>query len=170
MDAISVISLDFTRGNNISLVEKYGFPKNKTIGAGIVDGRNVWKVIPSKVKPIIEKHLTVFENIRIQPSSTLQFVPWDLSCEKELLAHQAGQELSFGIQKLAEVALLAKVVQGQATLDAHETAWRKYKDALAMDTTVMDRINALTKKDFSHEEPYELFFNMAALTPPPQQI
>lgn len=157
MDEISVVSLDFTRGNNLELIEAYGFPSNKTLGVGIVDGRNVWKVDPSKIVPIIQKLLTKANSIRIQPSSSLQFIPWDLSCEKGLLGHQAGQVLSFSIQKLAEVALVAKVLEGQATLDAHESAWQTYRTALAMDKSVTERVDALTTRDFSRDEPYEVF-------------
>ena len=156
VDEISVISLDFTRGENIDLVEKFGFPSNKTLGVGIIDGRNVWKVDPAVAEAILKKLSAKTATIRIQPSSSLQFIPWDLSCEKDILAHTAGQVLSFTVQKIAEISLVAKVVTGAATFDDHKAAWVAYRTALAGDKSVTDRVNNLTEKDFAREEPFEV--------------
>jgi 5-methyltetrahydropteroyltriglutamate--homocysteine methyltransferase len=153
---ISVISLDFTRGENLALVNKFGFPAEKTLGCGIVDGRNVWKVDPSVAEPILSALSSKVQSIRIQPSASLQFIPWDLSCETDILAHPAGQVLSFTIQKISEVALVAKVAKGQATLDDHKAAWAAYRKELAGDKSVVDRVAALTEKDFSREESFEV--------------
>jgi hypothetical protein len=86
----------------------------------------------------------------------LQFIPWDLSCEKDILAHTAGQVLSFTVQKISEISLVAKVATGAATFDAHKSAWAAYRTALACDKSVTDRVNALTEKDFAREEPFEV--------------
>jgi hypothetical protein len=44
-------------------------------------------------------------DIHIQPSSSLQFVPWNLECEQDILAQQPlGSALVFGKQKLKEVS------------------------------------------------------------------
>jgi len=153
---INVISLDFTRGGNLGLVEKFGFPGDKTLGAGIVDGRNVWKVDPSVAEPILKKLSTIVTTIRIQASASLQFIPWDLSCEKDILAHTTGQVLSFSIQKIAEIALVAKFAKGKATLDDHKAAWSAYRTALAGDKSVTKRVNALTEKDFARTEAFEV--------------
>jgi len=84
----------------------------------------------------------------------LQFIPWDLSCEKDIILHTAGQVLSFTVQKIAEVSLVAKVAKGEVTLDAHKAAWAAYRTTLSGDKSVTDRVNALTPKDFVREEPF----------------
>ncbi len=38
------VSLDFTRGDNAGLLAKHGLPKHLTLGAGVVDARNVWQI------------------------------------------------------------------------------------------------------------------------------
>jgi 5-methyltetrahydropteroyltriglutamate--homocysteine methyltransferase len=38
------VSLDFTRGDNLGLLAKHGFPKHLVLGAGVVDARNVWQI------------------------------------------------------------------------------------------------------------------------------
>lgn len=44
------IGLDFIEGKQTrQLIEKYGFPKDKTLFAGVVNGKNIWKCNYKKV-------------------------------------------------------------------------------------------------------------------------
>lgn len=140
LNEVSVISLDFLRGDSLSLVEKFGFPSSKTLGVGIVDGRNVWKVDPSTVEAVLGKLSKKVATIRVQPSAPLQYVPWDLSCEKDILAQSVGKVLSFAIQKISEVDLVAKVAKGEATLADHKAAWSSYRAMLSSDLSIADRV------------------------------
>ena len=39
------IGLDFVRTTeNLMLLNRHGFPSNKVLGAGVVNGRNVWRI------------------------------------------------------------------------------------------------------------------------------
>lgn len=154
---VKVVSLDFTRGDSLSLVKKFGFPKDKILGAGVIDGRSIWKVDPSKTLPVIQE-LTKLHTagLRIQPSSSLQFVPWSLSCEDDLISHTAGSVLAFSTQKLSEVAALCKVAEGASSLllqDA-EKSWTGYCAALSADQSISKRIAGLTEADFARSESY----------------
>src|SRR5690625_1760347 len=40
---VKAIGLDFVHGDSLELLKTYGFPKDKVLAAGIVDGRNVWR-------------------------------------------------------------------------------------------------------------------------------
>ena len=151
-DRVDIVSLDFTRGDNMSLIKKFGFPATKILGAGVIDGRSVWKLMPSKVVDIL-KSLDV-ANVRIQPSSSLQFVPWTLECETELLNHTAGPVLSFGKQKVLELVAVAQ--NDVAFLVDAESKWADYTNALAADMTVANRVAALTKADFSRSVSFSI--------------
>jgi 5-methyltetrahydropteroyltriglutamate--homocysteine methyltransferase len=156
---LSVLSLDFTRGDTLKLIQEFGFPQGKTLGAGIIDARSVWSIDPLVVKPILQAVLPlVGEKIRIQPTASLQFVPWDLSGEKDILVHPAGGVLSFATQKLKEVAIVAEACSGNmAVLDKFEQAWTKYRAvASAPNSAVGQRISKLTEKDFARAESFEL--------------
>ena len=48
---VAAISLDFTRGSNLNLIKQHGFPQDKRLGVGIVDGRNIWQIRTDKVFP-----------------------------------------------------------------------------------------------------------------------
>ena len=150
---IHVISLDFTRGDNRALVKKHGFPKDKIIGAGVVDGRNVWKVDAVKVQDILNDLVAESSNIRIQPSSSLQFVPWDLDCEEALRNHTAGPVLAFSKQKLVEISAIAK--NDKDFFEHAKSCWDEYRKAVSTDKIVADRVAALRPADFSRSEIFE---------------
>src|SRR5690625_3122560 len=54
---VSAIGLDFVHGNSLELLQTYGFPDDKILAAGIVDGRNVWRAD-------LEEKLTILETIQ----------------------------------------------------------------------------------------------------------
>jgi 5-methyltetrahydropteroyltriglutamate--homocysteine methyltransferase len=151
---IDIISLDLTRGDNLSLIKKHGFPASKTLGAGLIDGRNVWKINPDVVGNILKEldNAKVIK-IRIQPSCSLQFVPWNLEGEQHLLSHVAGPVLAFSKQKLAEVVSLAK--NDIAFLEDAKSKWVTYFGAVSSNKSVSDRVASLKSSDFSRQDQFE---------------
>lgn len=155
---VSIISLDFTRGDNLAIVRKFGFPRTKTLGAGVVDGRSVWKVDPANTMPLLKELCSIAGtmNIRIQPSASLQFVPWDLSCETDIATHPAIEVLAFGKEKLQELTTVATAVKsGSFELIEHSKSWTIYRTAVGSDAHVQQRVAALTQSDFCRSEPYQ---------------
>lgn len=153
LPGVDVLSLDFTRGDTMALLRKHGFPSTKVLGAGLVDGRSVWKANPANVQVVLDELRQMgVQNIRIQPSSSLQFVPWDLASETALLSHTAGPVLAFSRQKLAEVEAIAK--NDAAFLQDAASKWAAYSRVLAADKTVANRVASLTEKDFCRAEPF----------------
>ena len=153
---IASISLDFTRGDSLALIKKLGFPQDKTLGAGLIDGRSVWKVDPTVTNPIVEELSKIGCNVRIQPSSSLQFVPWSLSCEPELLEHTVGPVLAFSKQKLSEVVALCNGAKGESSLLLQDAgaAWQTYRAAVSADQKISQKIASLTEADFCRSESY----------------
>jgi 5-methyltetrahydropteroyltriglutamate--homocysteine methyltransferase len=151
---INILSLDFTRGDNLDLVKKFGLA-GKTLGAGIIDGRNVWKVNPETINPLLQ---TLSElgaaDIRIQPSSSLQFVPWNLECEKAILDQPLGLALAYGKQKLKEVSDVCAKAAGTGNLAAYDEAWKSYQAKREGNAEVVARAANLTEADFSRSEVY----------------
>jgi 5-methyltetrahydropteroyltriglutamate--homocysteine methyltransferase len=152
---ISIVSLDFTRGNTLEIIEKFGFPQDKVLGAGLIDARNVWRIDPQVVRPILKRLERVVSTIRVQPSASLQYNPWSLAGEKDLLDHPAGQVLSFATQKLEELAFLKKAASDARAWVELESAWDKYRAVVSSDSTTRDRLMKLTEKDFERSEPFE---------------
>ena len=151
---VNILSLDFTRGDNLDLVKKFGV-QGKTIGAGIIDGRNVWKVNPDSAILVLK---TLSESdaadIRVQPSCSLQFVPWNIECEHDILAQPLGSVLAFGKQKLKEVSDVCSVATDSGNLDAYYQAWQSFQANRKGNSEVTRRAANLTESDFSRSEPY----------------
>lgn len=154
VDEFDILSMDFTRGNTLALIQKYGFPSEKTLGAGLVDARGVWCVDPSIITPVIGALAEYVDSIRVQPSASLQFVPWDLSCEKDLLSHPAGAVLSFAMQKLEEVAAVAKSIEGTSELGLYASAWEQYRKSNITNPSVQKRLAGLSETDFHRSEAF----------------
>lgn len=153
---ISILSLDFTRGDSLSLIEKFGFPKDKILGAGLIDARSVWRIDPLTIRPLLERLGRSVEQIRIQPSASLQFNPWSLDGESALLTHPAGLVLSFAVEKLDEIALLVQAIGNPGITSKLEQDWATYRQVVASDSSTKSRLEKLTAKDFARAEPFEI--------------
>lgn len=153
---VAGVSLDLTRGNNLDLIKKHGFPADKILGAGVVDGRNVWAIHPDTVIAMAQELGAIAPNLRVQPSSSLQFVPHDASLETQL-PEPLRNVLSFAEQKLAEVALLARALEGndttapQAVMQQH---WQAFEQFNPPNPAVQKALQHLTAQDFERSIPY----------------
>jgi 5-methyltetrahydropteroyltriglutamate--homocysteine methyltransferase len=154
LKGVSTVSLDFTRGETLKLIEEFGFPKDKVLGAGLIDARNVWRMDPEVVRPLLERLSKSVEQVCIQPSASLQYNPWSLEGEKALLEHPAGAVLSFAVEKLDEIALLAKAVENKDSLNELAKDWSKYRAVVASDSQTRDRLENITENDLARPEPF----------------
>jgi len=105
------IGLDFIhdRGENLASLKKFGFPEDKVLAAGILDGRNIWRAnldeklsLLSEIAEIVPK-----DRLIVQPSSSLFHVPVTVKSEDKL-EEVLKNSLSFADEKLREVIVLTK--------------------------------------------------------------
>ncbi len=103
------IGLDFVRGaENARYLADQGFPRDKTLVAGVIDGRNIWAADLRKALDTLGELAGSVDRDRIQVSTScsLQHVPYDVSGETDL-DPEVRSWLAFAEQKLGEVATLA---------------------------------------------------------------
>ncbi|PMB24310.1 5-methyltetrahydropteroyltriglutamate--homocysteine S-methyltransferase [Fischerella thermalis CCMEE 5198] len=154
---VTGISLDFTRGRNLDLLQQHGFPSHKQLGVGIVDARNIWKIRPDSVLSTLETIQSITSNIRLHPSSSLQFVPYDATRETKL-PEPLRNVLSFAEQKLEEVVILAQTLAGNDPSDqlaVVQTQWKTFEQFRPVNPAVQDRLRNLTVNDLERALPYE---------------
>jgi len=152
---VAAISLDFTRGDNLSLIEEHGWPKDKELCVGIVDGRNVWSVHPATVHETL-KQVRKQAEVRVSASSSLQFVPYRASREQHLPEPLKGV-LAFAEEKLAEIALIGKVANGQSAerdIEASERAWSDYRSFAEGEPGVREQIRQLESNSYERQSTY----------------
>ncbi|PPS40400.1 5-methyltetrahydropteroyltriglutamate--homocysteine S-methyltransferase [Chroococcidiopsis sp. TS-821] len=165
---VAGISLDFTRGRNLELLQQHGFPSDKQLGVGIVDARNIWKIRPEAVLSTLETIQSITLNIRLHPSSSLQFVPYDATRETKL-PEPLRNVLSFAQQKLDEVALLAQTLAGGDPSDklaAVQMHWKAFEQFSPANPAVQERLRNLTVQDLERAVPYEQRKTLQPTLPP----
>ncbi|MBC1780421.1 5-methyltetrahydropteroyltriglutamate--homocysteine S-methyltransferase [Listeria booriae] len=113
---VAAIGVDFVHdhGESIEALEKFGFPADKVLAAGVIDGRNVWRADLDAKLALLERIAKVVPKDRliVQPSSSLLHVPVTKLSEPDLDGVLLGG-LSFADEKLVELVALAKALNGE---------------------------------------------------------
>ncbi|SDG52571.1 5-methyltetrahydropteroyltriglutamate--homocysteine methyltransferase [Sinosporangium album] len=109
--AVESIALDFVAGpGNLRTLASVGGLRHKTLVAGIVDGRNVWRTdIPGALSTLVSL-LGLTDNLVVSTSCSLLHVPIDLSLETGL-DEGLRDRLAFAKEKVAEVVLLGRALR-----------------------------------------------------------
>jgi 5-methyltetrahydropteroyltriglutamate--homocysteine methyltransferase len=105
---VTAIGLDLVRGErNLASVAGYGFPQDKFLAVGVIDGRNIWRTDLDRVLGSLERLAQVVpvHRLIISTSSSLQHVPYDARRETAL-QDDLRRWLAFAEQKLDEVVIL----------------------------------------------------------------
>jgi len=102
---VDAIGLDFVEGKKTLELVKGGFPADKTLYAGIVNGKNIWRNNYEKSLAVLEQ--IPAENIVLTSSCSLLHVPFTTANEEfepAILNHFA-----FAVEKLDEIRDLAMI-------------------------------------------------------------
>lgn len=115
------IGLDFVhdRGQNLRSVLEQGFPSDKVLGAGVIDGRGIWKSDLAAKLELLDtlKQKVAAERLLVQPSSSLLHVPVTTAQEQKL-DPVLKDALAFANEKITELVLLTQAVSaGLAAAD-----------------------------------------------------
>ena len=107
------IGLDFVEGKEtFALVEKYGFPQDKLLFAGLVNGKNIWRNNYEKTLQSLAKLQEKGINCVLSTSCSLLHVPYTTKHETKLSANYLSY-FAFAEEKLYELADL-KALTGNA--------------------------------------------------------
>ena len=155
---VAGVSLDFVYGpHNRELVAKHGWPADKTLFAGVVNGRNVWiNDLAASLDLIEELRGRAGENLVVSTSCSLQHSPVDKRNEPRL-DDEVLSWMSFAVQKLDEVAALTRgVTDGRdaiaAELDANAKALEDRRNSpRTRNPKVRERLAQVTEAHASRE-------------------
>ena len=107
---VESIGLDFLEGRKtLELVKEHGFPADKVLYAGVVNGKNIWRNDYAKTLALLEE--IPAQNVVLSTSCSLLHVPFTTANEEfapEILAHFA-----FAAEKLDELRELDAIRAGQ---------------------------------------------------------
>ncbi|MGX9936302.1 5-methyltetrahydropteroyltriglutamate--homocysteine S-methyltransferase [Advenella kashmirensis] len=106
------------------------WPADRVLSAGIISGRDVWRSDLDQAAALVAPAVAQLgERLWLAPASSLLHVPVDL-VEETQLDDEIKSWLSFAVQKLDELSLLAASVNGTLT-DAQDAALARQRAALA---------------------------------------
>jgi 5-methyltetrahydropteroyltriglutamate--homocysteine methyltransferase len=116
---VDAIGLDFVAGpGNLEALAKAGGLGAKTLVAGVVDGRNVWRADLRSVVSLCASLLGLAGQVTVSTSCSLLHVPLDLGAETSLtsLAPEVAGRLAFARQKVDEVVTLGRWLNGDRVI------------------------------------------------------
>lgn len=145
------IGLDFLEGRKtLELVKKYGFPKDKILFAGLVNGKNIWKCHYDKVLSELNELKNYAENIVLSTSCSLLHVPYTLDNETKL-KEEVRKYFAFALEKLQELNELSVLTECDDYRKEKEYIENKKLfegERLYQNEEVKKQVAALTESDF----------------------
>ncbi|WP_020500547.1 5-methyltetrahydropteroyltriglutamate--homocysteine S-methyltransferase [Sciscionella marina] len=156
---VEAISLDLVAGTDaLDKLAKTGALKKKTVVAGVVDGRNIWRTDVDQALDVLDKAGKAVGELAVGTSCSLLHVPYDVTAEE--IDPQVKTWLAFAAQKVREVVLLGKAArQGKDAVAAELAEARAPITDRAgadrvRDKAVRSRLAALSPED-TERAPYE---------------
>ena len=145
------VGLDFVEGKKtLELVLHKGFPKDKVLFAGVVNGKNIWRNNYAKTLEIIGKITLNCGEIVLNTSCSLLHVPYTLENEAKL-TNDVKKHFAFAKEKLGELAELKKIISQENPKDAPEYKTNSVlmsESRSGENAAVRSRVNALSEKDY----------------------
>jgi 5-methyltetrahydropteroyltriglutamate--homocysteine methyltransferase len=160
--AVDGIGLDFQygRARNLEALEDIGGLGDKTLFAGVVDGRNVWVNDLEDSLSLLERLDGLAGELVVSTSCSLLHVPIDLAAEPEL-DEELRSWMAFAREKVGEVvtltrglnegreAIAAELERNRRSLESRRTSER------TRDPAVRERTEALAEDDARRDSPFE---------------
>jgi len=152
------IGLDFIEGKQtVELLERYGFPADKTLFAGVLNGKNIWKSDYKKVITLVNGLKKYSNDIVISTSCSLLHVPYTLENETSL-PEEVSQYFAFAKERLQEIKELTELIgtsgfgyEEQAAYLANQKVFSA--DRVYEDKHVQASVASLTERDFVRNVP-----------------
>ena len=146
------IGLDFLEGKETGhLIERYGFPQEKVLFAGLVNGKNIWKNHYEKTLSVLKELKDKEIQMVLSTSCSLLHVPYTLQYE-EKLSREYKAYFAFAQEKLLELKELSELADQTSCQD--NPAYQKNRRLFAGDRDcqkqeVTERLSKVTNQDYT---------------------
>ena len=143
-----LIGLDLVEGRKtLELVKTYGFPSDKILVAGLVNGKNIWRNDYKKTLAVIEEIGN--GNVVLGTSCSLLHVPYTLENETKL-SDDYKKHFSFAEEKLTELYEIASLAgtdyESSDAFKNNQELFKGRKDSA--DKDVQKRVASITDADY----------------------
>lgn len=145
------IGLDFVEGKKtLELVKENGFPDDKTLFAGVVNGKNIWRNNYASTLLILDELKKHSSQIVLNTSCSLLHVPCSLANET-LLSESCRKHFAFAEEKLSEIEELRQILEAEYPLvtEAYRRNSALHSEPRSgRNDSVREKVSSLTEKDF----------------------
>ena len=148
------IGLDFLEGRKTEeLLKTNGFPKEKLLFAGLINGKNIWKNNYGKTLEKLSSLKEIAgENVVLSTSCSLLHVPYSLAGEEDL-PKDYTKHFAFAEEKLIELSEIEKIAsgsdEGKKILSENGVLFEHRKDS--SDDAVKARVAAISEGDYERK-------------------
>lgn len=145
------IGLDFIEGKETAhLIEKHGFPKDKLLFAGLVNGKNIWKNHYETTLQTLDALQKQGIQTVLSTSCSLLHVPYTLKNES-VLSQEYTSYFAFAEEKLTELQELKLLAesgsyQNEAAYQSNQKLFAEKRDC--ENDSVKKRLSLVTEKDY----------------------
>ncbi|GAA2917637.1 5-methyltetrahydropteroyltriglutamate--homocysteine S-methyltransferase [Enterococcus pseudoavium] len=144
------IGLDFVEGRKTLELVKQGFPAEKELFAGVVNGKNIWRNHYQATIDLLQEINPA--KLVLTTSCSLLHVPFTTA--NEIFAPEINQHFAFAKEKLAELVDLANILAGdEAQLAANQALFAQPR--FNENQAIQAKVAALTAKDYLREPVFE---------------
>ncbi len=146
------IGLDFLEGKETGhLIGRYGFPQEKVLFAGLVNGKNIWKNHYEKTLSVLKELKDKEIQTVLSTSCSLLHVPYTLQYEEKLSGGYKAY-FAFAQEKLLELKELSELADQTSCQD--NQAYQKNRSLFAGDRDcqkqeVTERLSKVTNQDYT---------------------
>lgn len=145
------IGLDFVEGKqSLTLVQQNGFPKEKVLFAGVVNGKNIWRNHYCHTFLTISELQKYCGEIVLNTSCSLLHVPYTLKNETKL-ADSYQKHFAYAEEKLSELAELKRILASETPVETEEYQhnFRLFMEPRGgSNPEVQKKVAALSEQDF----------------------
>lgn len=146
------VGLDFIEGKqSLALIEKNGFPSDKILFAGVVNGKNIWRNQYEKTYRLVSEIKKYCPAVVLSTSCSLLHVPYTLQNEPKL-PEKYKQYFAFAAEKLEELEELKHIFSAPlpcATPEytKNESLFRQNRDG--GNPKVQERVAGIKEENFT---------------------
>ncbi|MDQ7038895.1 MAG: 5-methyltetrahydropteroyltriglutamate--homocysteine S-methyltransferase [Aquificota bacterium] len=153
---VSGLHLDLVSNReNLENIRKYGFPEDKELIAGLINGRQPWRADLKEKLKVLEDLSKAVKNVSVSNSCPLYHLPVTVEPEDDL-PHGLKERLSFAKEKLKELKVLKEAFLGnEEALKEVKKLESVLKVPFGENPEVRRRITSLKEEDFRRELPYK---------------
>lgn len=138
------IGLDFVEGRKTLELVQSGFPAYKTLFAGVVNGKNIWRNDYQKTIKLIKD--TNVKNYVLSTSCSLLHVPY--TTENESFSPEITAHFSFAKEKLSELCDLDNILQTDKNELLRKNQQLFQKARIKENSSLAETINSLKEENF----------------------